>query len=86
MSHENSISPEMSPAELRAALATLGISQGELARVTGAGLASAQRWVAEDGSVPGAVAIVVRLALIHPSVRKDLGLKRKSRRGRPPAI
>lgn len=83
MRRTSNITAEMTPAELSAALEALDVSRGELARVVGATTKSAQRWVADGGSVPGAVAVIVRLLLRRPELREDLQLAPKSARGRP---
>jgi len=76
----------MQPMELRALLAELEIVQEDFGRALGVGQKTAQRWVAEGGSVPGPVAIVAALIKRHPQLRAELGIGRKGARGRPLAM
>ena len=73
----------MQPAELRALLAELEIAQEDFGRALGVGHKTVQRWVAEGGSVPGPVAIIAALIKRHPQLLVELGIGRKSARGRP---
>jgi len=79
------IAPEMSPAQLRQALDRFDVAQTDLARTVGASTSTAQRWVKDDGSVPGPVAVLVKLLLIRPELKDVVGLFRASKRGRKPA-
>lgn len=78
------ISHEMTPHELRAALEALDIGQVDLGRILGTNDRSPQRWVKDGGAVPGCVAFVVRLLLARPELKAVAGIERHSRAGRPP--
>lgn len=78
------IEPELSPAQLRTALDKLEVGQTDLARTVGASTSSAQRWVKEDGVVPGPIAVLVKLLLLRPELKEVIGLMRASPRGRKP--
>jgi DNA-binding transcriptional regulator YiaG len=80
-----SIEPQISPAQLRTALDKLDVGQTDLARTVGASTSTAQRWVKEDGNVPGPVALIVKLLLLRPELKDVIGLARASTRGRKPA-
>lgn len=77
------ISPDMSPAELREALDALRLSQDQFGQSLGYGKKTAQRWVADGGSVPGAVAILARLMMARPELMGLVQFKSRSNRGRP---
>ena len=53
----------MTPAEFRAALDRLGLSQVGAARLLGYGGRTAQHWAAGTAEIPPAVAILLRLLL-----------------------
>lgn len=78
------IAAQLTPNELRAALVKFDVSQNDLGRLFGYNERSAQRWVADDGSVPGPVALVVNLLLARPELQALIGLKRHSKAGRKP--
>jgi DNA-binding transcriptional regulator YiaG len=78
------IAPEMSPTQLRTALDKLDVGQSDLASSLGASKSTAQRWVKDDGAVPGPVAVLVKLLLLRPELRDVVGLVRASPRGRKP--
>jgi DNA-binding transcriptional regulator YiaG len=67
------IANQMAPGELREALIALGINQVELARKLDTHPTTVRRWVAEDGQVPGPVAILVNLLLFRPELRDMIG-------------
>lgn len=75
---------QLTPDELRAALTKFDVSQNDLGRLVGYNERSAQRWVANDGVVPGPVALIVNLLLERPELQQLIGLKRHSKAGRKP--
>lgn len=79
------IDPELSPAQLRAALDKLDVGQSDLARTVGASTSTAQRWVKDGGVVPNPIALIVKLLLLRPELKDVIGLMRASKRGRKPA-
>lgn len=63
----------MTPAELREARQTLGLSAARFAAAVGvADGRTVRRWEAGDREIPGSVAILVRLLLDMPAIRKRL--------------
>lgn len=79
-----SIEPTLSPAQLRTALDKLKVGQTDLARTVGASVSTAQRWVKDDGNVPGPIALIVKLLLLRPELMPIIGLYKASPRGRKP--
>jgi DNA-binding transcriptional regulator YiaG len=70
----------MTPDEIRAARAELGLSQAEFARVFNIDLRAVGgyeqgRRNGRPSTMPGPLALLVRLALRHPMVRRELGIK-----------
>jgi DNA-binding transcriptional regulator YiaG len=70
----------MTPDEIRAARAQLGMTQAEFATAFKVDLRSIGGW--EQGSrngrpstMPPSLALLVRLALRHPMIRRELGIK-----------
>lgn len=70
----------MTPDELKAARAQLGLTQSEFARAFQVSPRAVGGW--EQGerngrphAIPKAVALLVRIALKHPTVRRELGIK-----------
>ena len=70
----------MTPEELKAARAALGVTQEEFAKAFKVDYRAVGAW--EQGvrngrasKVPPAIAQIVRLALRHPVVRRELGIK-----------
>lgn len=53
----------MTPAELQAATAELGLSQLALGRMVDVNARTVRRWFAGDAPIPGAVSVLLRLAL-----------------------
>jgi DNA-binding transcriptional regulator YiaG len=70
----------MTPAELKAARAALGLTQPEFAKAFRVSPRAVGGW--EQGvrngrkaSMPKPVALLVRIALKHPTIRRELGIK-----------
>jgi transcriptional regulator with XRE-family HTH domain len=70
----------VTPTELKAARAQLGLTQPEFARVFQVSPRAVGGW--EQGErngrphhIPAPVAILVRFALKHPLIRRELGIK-----------
>ena len=82
MSSPTALPPLMTDVDLRAALATLGISQVALGRRLGVGGASVRRWVAEGGKPPGPVAVLVHLLLARPELVAVLDFGEQAKAGR----
>lgn len=55
----------MTPAEYRAALNALGLSQGRAALLFGVDPRTSRRWALGEAAVPRMVALVLRLMLRH---------------------
>jgi transcriptional regulator with XRE-family HTH domain len=51
----------MTPAELRAILARLGLSQTQAARRIGVGLRTVNRWVRGEAGIPRPIALLFRM-------------------------
>lgn len=70
----------MTPDELKAARSMLGLTQPEFARVFHVSERAVRGWEygARNGKphkMPDVVALVVRFALKHPMIRRELGIK-----------
>jgi DNA-binding transcriptional regulator YiaG len=70
----------MTPSELKAARESFGLTQPEFARVFQVSIRAVGGW--EQGerngrphTIPKPVALLVRLALKHPTIRRELGIK-----------
>ena len=86
--HGMALDSSMSSDDLRRALDDLGISQVELGRRLGVAGQSVRRWVGPDGTVPGPVAVLVRLLQSRPELVTVVGFDpapRIGRRARKPA-
>jgi DNA-binding transcriptional regulator YiaG len=75
------ISPDMSPDELKAARASLGLTQAKLAAAIGiVSSRTVSGWEmgmrnGRANAIPGPAAVLVRLALNYAQVRRELGIK-----------
>ena len=67
----------MTPSELRAALADLGLSQVGFARLARVDPRTVRKWVSGDSAVPGPVIVLIELLRTHPV--------REARQKPPPA-
>ena len=70
----------MTPNELKAARAALGLTQSEFAHVFQVSPRAVGGWEqgTRDGrphAIPPALALLVRFALKHPMIRRELGIK-----------
>jgi DNA-binding transcriptional regulator YiaG len=70
----------MTPEELRAARASLGLTQPEFADIFQVSQRAVRGW--EHGqrngrphTIPAPVALLVRFAIKHPMIRRELGIK-----------
>ena len=63
----------MTPAELRAALADLGLTQSGFARLARVDPRTVRRWVAGDAAVPGPVVVLLDLLAAYPEARQAMG-------------
>ncbi len=75
----------MSPAELRAARKSLGLSQrgvAEFLKLGANGARSVRRWEAGDRSIDERSAMLIEAALSSPALRKSLGIDALARRYR----
>ncbi len=66
---------KLSPAQLRAALQTLGLTQAEFGRLIGRTARSINRWVVGDRAIPPEAVIVVKLMLSGKITPEDCTLK-----------
>ena len=65
----------MTPAELKSARKTLGLSQADFARVVAvASDRTVRRWEDAERDIPGPVVVLTGLLLRFPAVRKALGV------------
>jgi DNA-binding transcriptional regulator YiaG len=73
---ETKLTAQMTAAELRKARAELGLTGEELGRVLLVTGRAVRAWERDDKPtrIPGAVAILVRMALKNPTVRRELGI------------
>lgn len=78
-----SATPHMTAAELQEALDRLDIEQIELARLLDVTPRAVQKWLKDDATAPGYVSLFVRLLIDQPSLKRKLGVRPKSGRGKP---
>ena len=64
----------MTPADLRAALAALELTQGGFARLVRVDARTVRRWVAGDREIPGPVIAIVEWLTERPAIRRELGI------------
>ena len=58
--------PVMQPAELRAARASLGMTQSELAAALEVDLRTVQKWEGAERAIPGPARVALRFMLLEP--------------------
>ena len=63
----------MTPAELRAALADLGLSQVGFARLARVDPRTVRKWVAGASAIPGPVVVLIELLKACPEARSRTG-------------
>lgn len=78
-----SATPHMTAAELQEALDRLDMEQTELARLLDVTPRAVQKWLSEGGEAPGYASLFVRLLLERPGLKRVLGVRPRSGRGRP---
>jgi DNA-binding transcriptional regulator YiaG len=70
----------MTPEELKAARENLGLTQPEFAKAFEVSVRAVGGWEqgvrnGHDHTIPAPVALLVKLALRHPAVRRELGIR-----------
>lgn len=76
----------LSAAQVRLALDRLGVGQRDLARAFHVHETSVREWVmeGETGGMPESPAsVLMQLLIAHPELCAEIGLEKKSARGRP---
>lgn len=67
----------MTPMQLRAAFAKLGLTQGEAAELLGSNARTVRRWLAGECGIPAAISILLRLTLKRKICIGDIAAQRR---------